>query len=103
MFASRTNWDLAENRLTQALAAHRRAGRALIDLTLSNPTEAGFAYDNAAILSALASPASLHYEPASQGLLSARRAVEGYYAEKKIPISPADLFLTTSTSEAYSY
>jgi aspartate/methionine/tyrosine aminotransferase len=103
MFASRTNWNLTENRLTQAVAEHRRAGRALIDLTLSNPTEAGFSYDATAILSALQNPNSLHYEPASQGLLSAREAVANYYAEKKAAVSPTDLFLTTSTSEAYSY
>jgi alanine-synthesizing transaminase len=103
MFASRTNWNLTENRLTQAIAEHRRAGRALIDLTLSNPTEAGFSYDATAILSALQNPNSLHYEPAPQGLLSAREAVANYYAEKKAAVSPTELFLTTSTSEAYSY
>src|SRR5579859_4661908 len=103
MFASRTNWNLTENRLTQALAEHRRSGRALLDLTLSNPTEAGFTYDSSAILAALQNAASLHYEPASQGLLSAREAVALYYTEKGIQLSPADLFLTTSTSEAYSW
>ena len=103
MFASRTNWNLAENRLAQALAEHRRSGRLLLDLTLSNPTDAGFAYNSSAILSALQNTASLHYEPTSQGLLSAREAVAHYYSEKGIHISPADLFLTTSTSEAYSW
>lgn len=102
MFASRTNWNLAENRLTQALAEHRSAGRPLLDLTLSNPTEAGFSYDQPAILAALQNPASLRYEPASQGLLSARKAVANYYLEKRVSVSPDDLFLTTSTSEAYS-
>jgi aspartate/methionine/tyrosine aminotransferase len=103
MFASRTNWNLAENRLAQALAEHRRSGRPLFDLTLSNPTEAGFTYDAPAILSALQNPASLRYEPAPQGLLRAREAVARYYAEKNVQVSPTDLFLTTSTSEAYSW
>lgn len=103
MFASRTNWNLAENRLAQALAEHRRAGHPLIDLTLSNPTEAGFSYEAHAILAAFQNPASLHYEPSSQGLLSAREAVVNCYAEKKAAVSIDDLFLTTSTSEAYSY
>src|SRR5262245_28323806 len=98
MFASRTNWNLAENRLAQALAEFRSSGRPLLDLTLSNPTEAGFAYDERAILSALANPGSLRYEPAPQGLLSAREAVVSYYAEKKAALSPEHLFLTTSTS-----
>ena len=103
MFASRTNWNLAENRLTLALAEHRRSGRPLFDLTLSNPTECGFTYDESAILAALHSPASLRYEPAPQGLLSAREAVAAYYRQNNANISPSDLFLTTSTSEAYSY
>src|SRR5262249_13254196 len=36
-------------------------------------------------------------------LLIAREAVAHYYSEKGIELSPADLFLTTSTSEAYSW
>ena len=103
MFATRTNWNLAENRLTLALAEHRRSGRPLFDLTLSNPTECGFTYDESAILAALHSSASLRYEPAAQGLLSVREAVAAYYRQNNANISPADLFLTTGTSEAYSY
>jgi alanine-synthesizing transaminase len=103
MFASRTNWNLAENRLTLALAAHRSSGRPLFDLTVSNPTACGFTYDDSAILAALHSPSSLQYEPAAQGLLSAREAVANYYREKKAAVSPSDLFLTTSTSEACTY
>jgi aspartate/methionine/tyrosine aminotransferase len=45
----------------------------------------------------------LHYEPNAQGLLSPREAVANYYHEKNAAVSPSDLFLTTSTSEAYSY
>lgn len=45
MFAERTNWNLEPNRLGTALAAHRAAGKPLLDLTVSNPTECGFAYD----------------------------------------------------------
>lgn len=103
MFADRTNWNLAENRLTLALAEHRRRGQPLFDLTISNPTECGFHYDEPAILSTLQSPAGLHHEPASQGLASAREAVAGYYRSLGANLSPNDLFLTTSTSEAYSY
>ena len=103
MFAARTNWNLAENRLTLALAEHRRSGRPLFDLTISNPTECAFSYDESAILAALRTPAALRYEPAPQGLLSAREAVAAYYRQNNANISPSDLFLTTSTSEAYSY
>src|SRR5262249_49941306 len=62
-----------------------------------------FHYDSSTILAALQNAAALHYEPASQGLLSAREAVAAYYKEKGIELPPTDLFLTTSTSEAYSW
>ena len=103
MFAKRTNWNLAPNRLSEALAAHRAEGKPLLDLTVSNPTECGFEYNRSAILNALSNPAALSYEPNPRGLESARRAVAGYYAERKDEVSIEDIFLTASTSEAYSY
>src|SRR5713226_6340573 len=103
MFAKRTNWNMTPNRLSEALAAHRAAGKPLIDLTVSNPTECGFEYDRAAILEALHNPEALSYEPNPRGLESARRAVAGYYADREEKVSANDIFLTTSTSEAYSY
>ena len=103
MFASRTNWDLKPNRLTQALDLHRASGRKLLDLTASNPTECGFHYDAAAIARALCTPAALQYRPDPRGLKSARQAVSAYYAARGDQVSPDDLFLTVSTSEAYSY
>ena len=103
MFAKRTNWDLTPNRLSEALAAHRAAGKPLLDLTVSNPTECGFSYDSKAILEALSNPAALRYEPNARGLESARRAVAGYYASRSEVVSVEDIFLTTSTSEGYSY
>jgi aspartate/methionine/tyrosine aminotransferase len=103
MFAQRTNWNLAPNRLSAALERHRAAGKPLLDLTVSNPTDCGFNYDEAAILEALRNPSSLRYEPVSRGLASARQAVAEYYAQRGSRISLDDIFLTTSTSEAYSY
>src|SRR6266446_1762521 len=103
MFAKRTNWDLTPNRLSVALAMHRAAGKPLIDLTVSNPTECGFEYDSSAILDALRTPAVLLYEPNPKGLESARRAVAAYYAARNDDVSAEDTILTTSTSEAYFY
>jgi alanine-synthesizing transaminase len=103
MFAKRTNWNLETNRLSAALEAHRAAGKPLIDLTVSNPTECGFAYDEKRILAALQNPAALKYEPNPRGLEIARSAVSQYYAEHGAIVSTNDIFLTTSTSEAYSF
>jgi alanine-synthesizing transaminase len=103
MFAKRTDWDLTPNRLSEALTAHRAAGKALLDLTLSNPTECGFRYESAKILQALSNPGALSYEPNPKGLEAARRAVAGYYAGRGDRVAVEDIFLTPSTSEAYSY
>ncbi|MGB6877901.1 MAG: pyridoxal phosphate-dependent aminotransferase [Candidatus Acidiferrales bacterium] len=103
MFAERTNWNFATNRLSAALSAHRTAGKFLLDLTISNPTECGFAYEEREICQALANAAALHYEPDPRGIRSARAAVAGYYAGRGAQIGLDDIFLTTSTSEAYSF
>ena len=113
MFAERTNWRLAQNRLTEAVEA-ARAGRAkLLDLTVSNPTRVGLQYDADAILAALHSPSALDYDPQAKGLLGARQAVAAYYTDKTgagqgsvnsvTDISPERIVLTTSTSEGYSF
>lgn len=103
MFAERTNWNLAGNRLSEALARHRAGGKRLYDLTASNPTECGFDYDSEVILAALRNPAALRYEPKSKGLESARLAVTEYYFARGAAIPFEDIVLTTSTSEAYSF
>jgi alanine-synthesizing transaminase len=103
MFAKRTRWEMQTNRLTRALAAQRAAGVPVLDLAESNPTKCGFAYDSAAILRALCNPAALTYHPDPHGLLAAREAVAKYYAARAVRISCDDIFLTASTSEAYTY
>jgi len=103
VFADRTDWNLQPNRLSKTLAQHRAAGKPLLDLTISNPTECGFDYDSHAILQALANPASLTYDPAPKGLLSARQAVAAYYAALATELPADNIILTTSTSEAYSF
>jgi aspartate/methionine/tyrosine aminotransferase len=105
-FSSRTGWDLNESAFAAAVRQARTVaipGKPLIDLTVSNPTVCGFSYDASAILSPLASPAALTYDPDPRGIRSAREAVARYYADHGAAIDPDALILTTSTSEAYSY
>ena len=102
-FAGRASWDLRENALTTLLAEKRAGGEPILDLTESNPTRAGFVYDDDAILRALAAPQSLRYEPTPAGLTCARDAVAAYYAERAIAVDPGRILLTASTSEAYSF
>ena len=103
MFSDRTNWNLDTNRLSEVLAQHRAAGKPLLDLTASNPTNCGFDYDGQTILRALCNSAALAYEPDPSGLISARRAVVRYYAARGSEVHVEDVILTTSTSEAYSF
>jgi len=104
MFSYRTNWNLSSNRFTETLQELRNAGVQLLDLTLSNPTLGGFEYDAQAVLSAFQNPGSLVYDPQPKGLPSARKEVARYYLDDhRISVDPESIFLTTSTSEAYSF
>lgn len=102
-FSVRTDWDVEETRLARALRARRAAGLALIDLTASNPTQCGFRYDERGILAALNDSRAMTYDPDPRGMRWAREAVCGYYAGHGAAISPECIFLTTGTSEAYSW
>ncbi|MGC1298601.1 MAG: pyridoxal phosphate-dependent aminotransferase [Alloacidobacterium sp.] len=102
-FSARTNWETTETDLSRALRERRESGLPIYDLTASNPTQCGFTYDEAAILSPLAAPDALIYDPNPQGMLRAREAVCAYYRSHGAAVDPAHIFLTTSTSEAYSY
>jgi alanine-synthesizing transaminase len=101
VFSSRSGADLTPNRLARALSELRANGTPFIDLTLSNPTRAGFDYPED-FLAPLANPRGLVYEPSAFGLLEARRAVAADYARQGIRLAPDRIVLTASTSEAYS-
>ncbi|MEK7328729.1 MAG: pyridoxal phosphate-dependent aminotransferase, partial [Chloroflexota bacterium] len=103
MFSSRVSWELTPNRLIETLKAKRAAGVEVLDLTESNPTRAGFNYDASEILSALAQPQSMLYEPSPRGLPAARLAITNYYLHHHKTTHPDSVFLTASTSEAYSH
>lgn len=102
-FSARTNWETTETGLARALRERRESGQSVYDLTASNPTRCGFTYDEAAILASLAAPEALTYDPSPQGIFTAREAVSAYYGSHHTAVNPAHIFLTTSTSEAYSY
>ena len=102
MFSERTRWDLRPNRLAERLAAKRAAGTAVLDLTLSNPTQAGLA-SPADVLAPLARPEGRTYEPTAFGLASAREAVAADFARRGFPVGPDRVVLSASTSEAYAF
>jgi len=91
-----------ESTLARAHRERVQAGQPVADLTASNPTRCGFAYD-AATLAALTDARALDYDPQPRGLPAAREAVSAYYAAHDAEVSPEQAVLTTSTSEAYSF
>ena len=103
MFSKRFKWSLESNRFARVIEAKKKSGARILDLTESNPTRAGFDYPVEEILGALAQTPAMLYEPAPRGLLLAREAVAGYYAERGFNVDPERIHLTASTSEAYSY
>ena len=109
MFASRTNWRLDPNRFTQALEEHRRSGKQLRDLTVSNPTACGLAYPDQEIVAALADRRAIVYRPESKGILEAREGVSDYYRARRgfsgsgERVDPERILLTSGTSEGYSH
>jgi alanine-synthesizing transaminase len=103
MFSSRIEWELRPNRISELLAHKRSTGCHILDLTQSNPTAAGIVYPEDRILSAIADPGSLIYDPDARGMLSAREAVAEYYKARGQGVNPEHVLLTSSTSEAYSW
>jgi alanine-synthesizing transaminase len=102
IFSTRYDRHSPPNALGLLLADKKAAGRPVCDLTLSNPTRAGFTYDSESILAALGQPAAMVYEPDARGLPAARQAVARHYDVCcGAGIDPEGIFLTASTSEAY--
>jgi alanine-synthesizing transaminase len=101
MFSKRTHWPLSLNRLSRTLAS--LDARSIINLTESNPTHCGLAYESQKILGALANNGALSYWPDPRGPGAGRDAVVAYYLERGVSLTPDQVFITSSTSEAYSY
>lgn len=101
-FSQRTNWNTEESELAKAHRLRMHSGLPIADLTASNPTRCGFAYDPG-LLASLTDARALDYDPQPRGLVEAREAVCAYYADHGTTVLPEQVLLTTSTSEAYSY
>jgi len=93
--------DLTPNRLEQARV---RKGH-YVDLTSSNPTHQGLLFPPDILKTAAASYwDNRRYCPDPRGWLPARETIAADYAHRTpaLPVSPDNVFITASTSEAYS-
>lgn len=102
-FSRRTSFETEPNPLSRLIEMLRHDGTPICDLTVSNPTQCGFNYLNSDILKPFQDAANLKYDPNPRGLETAREAIAHYYAAKGIKILPSRIFITASTSEAYSF
>lgn len=101
-FSRKSALDRRENRLSRLLREVRGRGE-VVDLTASNPTAAGIAYDEEAIVRALGDPRAMAYAPEPLGLWSAREAVAAEMSAEGPAVEPERVILTASTSEAYGF
>jgi hypothetical protein len=99
----RLPWEQACNALAAEVAARRARGEPILDLTESNPTRVGIAYPEAELAELLRQSAASGYAPHPLGMPEAREALAAALSRPGDPVSPEDLVLTASTSEAYSY
>jgi alanine-synthesizing transaminase len=95
MFSKRAQWNAAVNRLTLARNAYRGT---LLDLTSSNPTKAGLPYPLDDLAEIMSRAARAPYDPQPLGIASAREAVA-----RELACDAANIVITASTSEAYSF
>ena len=103
-FSSRTHFGAEADPLTEALAVRRRDGLSVLDLTESNPTRCGIGMLPADLLDPLSSAANLVYRAEPFGPFETRQAIANkYYAARNVEVSPDQIVLTASTSEAYSF
>ena len=95
MSSKRANWSAQTNRLTLARQNYRGT---LLDLTNSNPTKAGLPYPLDELSEVIGRAARANYDPQPLGIPSAREAVA-----RELGCDAADVVITASTSEAYSF
>lgn len=95
---------MTPNRWTRALKEARGEGRKMLDLAVSNPTLAGFAWRADLLGSALSGSAIEVYKPSARGTWAARQAVADFYAEThNVVVSAEQIHLTASSSESYGW
>jgi alanine-synthesizing transaminase len=103
MFSKRFNYNIEENKISKLLKQKKSAGIEVLDLTESNPTKVHLEYNELDILKSISHPDSMKYNPNPKGIQTAREAISNYYKEKNVKVNENDIFLTSGTSEAYSF
>ena len=103
MFSNRFNFDQSQNNISKLLDNKKKSGVTIYDLTESNPTQAGFIYDENSIMNSLSGKEILTYNPHPKGIRQARNSIFDYYKEQNVNIHSDSIFITSGTSESYSH
>jgi len=103
VFARRAAWDLTPNALAERVAARRKLGLPVLDLSDANPTHAGLAAPAEALALALGELArdagALRYDADPRGSPAARAAAAACHPHA----APDDVVLVAGTSEGYAH
>lgn len=102
-FSQRLSEHTSVNQITRAIDKRKHENVPMSDLSESNPTKALSSYPHTAIAKSLGKIQNFTYRPEARGILEARQSIARFYAERGIAVDPDDLFLTASTSEAYTH
>ena len=103
MFSGRLAFADEKNALSLALERRRQAQLPVIDLIDTNPANAGFAWSVTQLGMLLRQEGIQRQDPNPHGLAVTRQAIADYYNARGVRLSLDRLFLTASTSEAYSW
>lgn len=98
----RSRWSTTPSRWSQVLDAARANGTLRWDLTITNPTAAGFIYSPSHYRD-LVGPGVESYRPVALGTRTAREAIAQYYEARGRRVDPDQIWITSSTSEAYHH
>ncbi len=91
------------NALSFKVEEKREKGENFIDLTVSNPTKVGLSYPIEEITKIVGYAKFFPYEPSPKGLFEARKRVVDIISDGGKKLNPDQIWLTASTSEAYSF
>ena len=75
----------------------------MIDLIDTNPANAGFAWPLVQLSTLLRQDGIQRQDPDPHGLAVTRQAISDYYNARGVRVPPDRLYLSASTSEAYSW
>ncbi len=103
MFAERTNWNLAPNRLSEALAAASCGGKAALRFERVESDGSRIFLRSRDDAARAVQSGGADVRARSERHVRARQGVAEYYAERGEEVSAEDVILTASTSEAYSF